>query len=200
MDGTTIPKKDIILNAAIKVFAEKGYHSSRTLDISNEAGVAYGSLYHYFRSKDDILISIFQERWSLLIAQVRKVREELTDPEEQLGRIIHYIFRSYEQNPDLLKVLIMDVPRLDKFYNPENWKLYNLFFLGVMDIFRDGQEKGVFAADISPIVASYIMHGAVDATVRQYVYNPEFNKEEFSLEEARDQIMEVLHKGFAKKG
>lgn len=200
MDEATIPKKDIILNAAIKVFAEKGYYSSRTLDISNEAGVAYGSLYHYFRSKDDILISIFQERWNLLIAKVKQAREELSEPEEQLGVVIDFIFRSYRQNPDLLKVLIMDVPRLDKFYNPENWKLYNQFFRGLTEIFRAGQEKGAFAADISPIMATYIMHGAVDATIRQYVYNPEFNKEEFPVEEARDQIMTVLRRGFSKQG
>jgi AcrR family transcriptional regulator len=200
MDEANIQKKDIILNAAIKVFAEKGYYSSRTLDISNEAGVAYGSLYHYFRSKDDILISIFQERWNLLIAKVKQATEELSEPEEQLGVVIDFIFRSYRQNPDLLKVLIMDVPRLDKFYNPENWKLYNQFFRGLTEIFRAGQEKGAFAADISPIMATYIMHGAVDATIRQYVYNPEFNKEEFPVEEARDQIMKVLRRGFSKQG
>jgi AcrR family transcriptional regulator len=200
MDEATTQKKDIILNAAIKVFAEKGYYSSRTLDISNEAGVAYGSLYHYFRSKDDILISIFQERWNLLIGKVQQAREQGAGPEEQLGMVIDFIFRSYRQNPDLLKVLIMDVPRLDKFYNPENWKLYNLFFRGLMEIFHEGQEKGVFAADVSPIMATYIMHGAVDATIRQYVYNPEFNKEEFPVEEARDQIMKVLRRGFSKKG
>jgi len=69
-----------------------------------------------------------------------------------------------------------------------------------MEIFHEGQEKGVFAADVSPIMATYIMHGAVDATIRQYVYNPEFNKEEFPVEEARDQIMKVLRRGFSKKG
>jgi len=103
MDEATTQKKDIILNAAIKVFAEKGYYSSRTLDISNEAGVAYGSLYHYFRSKDDILISIFQERWNLLIGRVQQAREEGAGPEQQLGMVIDFIFRSYRQNPDLLR-------------------------------------------------------------------------------------------------
>jgi AcrR family transcriptional regulator len=88
-------KREIILDAAIKVFAEKGYHSSRTTDISNEAGVAYGSLYHYFQSKDDILLSIFRERWQLLLDKVKKIREALTEPGEKILTIIDYIFRSY---------------------------------------------------------------------------------------------------------
>lgn len=192
-------KRDIILKAAIKVFAEKGYHSSRTIDISNEAGVAYGSLYHYFQSKDDILLSIFRERWQLLLNKVEKIRETLTEPGEKILTIIDYIFRSYQNNPAMMKVLIMDVPRHAQFYSPENWVLYNAFFKELENIFREGQERGVYVKNVSPLIASYAIYGAVDTTIRQYVYNPEFNDNEFPLEKAREQIVQILKEGFSER-
>ncbi len=191
------PKREIILKAAIKVFAEKGYHSSRTADISSEAGVAYGSLYHYFQSKDDILLSIFRERWQLLLDKVKKIRETLTEPGEMILTIIDYIFRSYQSDPGMMKVLIMDVPRHAQFYSPENWVLYNAFFKELAEIFREGQERGLYVNNVSPLIASYAIYGAVDTTIRQYVYNPEFNDDEFPLEKARGQIVQILKGGFA---
>ena len=195
MKEKNLPKRDIILNAAIRVFAEQGYHSCRTLDISNEAGVAYGSLYHYFKSKDDILLSIFRERWKLLLAQMDRMNEEIDDPEKRLIAIFDFIFRSYENYPDMMKVLIMDVPRLKQFYSPENQKLYNRFFTGLAEIFREGQERGIFSRQISPITASFVFNGAVDTTIRQYVYNPELNRAEHPVRDIKRQIVDLLKKG-----
>ena len=195
MNEKNLPKRDIILNAAIRVFAEQGYHSCRTLDISNEAGVAYGSLYHYFKSKDDILLSIFRERWKLLLDTMDRLNEEIDDPEKRLIAIFDYIFRSYESYPDMMKVLIMDVPRLKQFYSPENQKLYNRFFTGLAEIFREGQERGIFNRQISPITASFVFSGAVDTTIRQYVYNPELNRAEHPVRDIKRQIVDLLKKG-----
>jgi len=191
-------KRDIILEAAVRVFAQKGYYNSRTLDISTEAGVAYGSLYHYFSSKDEILLSIFRERWHVLLERMDQINQTVSDPSEKILGIIHFIFRSYQHNPDMMKVLIMDVPRHAQFYSPENWKIYNEFLKNLADIFREGQERGIYCRDISPLIASYIIYGAVDMTIRQYVYNPEFNHEEFPLERAKEQILQTLKQGFSK--
>lgn len=192
-------KRDIILNAAIKVFAEKGYHSSRTIDISTEAGVAYGSLYQYFQNKDDILLSIFRERWQFLLDKVKRVRDTLTEPGEKILKIIDYIFRSYQSNPAMMKVLIMDVPRHAQFYSTDNWILYNAFFKELANIFREGQERGIYVKNVSPLIASYAIYGAVDTTIRQYVYNPEFNADAFPLEKSREQIVNILKEGFATR-
>jgi TetR/AcrR family fatty acid metabolism transcriptional regulator len=194
------PKRDIILNAAIKVFAEKGYYSCRTLDISGEAGVAYGSLYQYFKSKEDILLSIFNENWDALLKRMEKINRTVSDPTEKLLAVFGFIFRSYQRNPNLMKVLIMDVPRLKQFYNPENWKNYNRFFTAIADIFREGQKKGLFRKDFSPLIGSFVIYGAMDMTIRQYVYNPDFNHEEFPVEKANNQIMGLLEQGFLNHG
>ncbi len=199
MKEKELAKRDIILNAAIKVFAEKGYYSCRTLDISGEAGVAYGSLYQYFKSKEDILLSIFNENWDALLKRMEKINQTISNPVERLLSVFGFIFRSYQRNPNLMKVLIMDLPRLKQFYNPENWKNYNRFFTGVADIFQEGQKKGIFRKDFSPLIASFVIYGAVDMTIRQYVYNPDFNHEEFPVEKANNQIMGLLEQGFLMK-
>jgi TetR/AcrR family fatty acid metabolism transcriptional regulator len=192
-------KRDIILNAAIRVFSRKGYPASRTADIATEAKVAYGSLYQYFQNKDDILLSIFRERWNILLRKVEKIVESSSGPGEEFSRIIDYLLASYQSNPALTKVLIMDVPRHDQFYSPENWLLYNRLFKLMATAFEKGQQKGYYPQHISPILASCAIYGAVDATIRQYVYNPEFNAEEFPIEEARKDIMNILRDGFAVK-
>jgi hypothetical protein len=102
------------------------------------------------------------------------------------------IFRGYHNKPDLMKVLVMDIPRLNQFYNVENQKLYHSFFINLAKFFLEGQIRGAFRADISPMIAAFVIYGAVDMTIRQYVYNPEFRYENFPLEEARSQIMKLL--------
>ena len=190
------PKREIILEAAVKVFADKGYYSCRTLDISSEAGVAYGSLYQYFKSKEDLLITIYRENWDALIKRMEKINQTIDDPTEKLLAVFNFIFRSYQRNPNLMKVIIMEVPRLKQIYTPENWEDYNRFLKGVADIFREGQKKGIYRKDFSPMVATFVIYGAVDITLRQYVYNPDFNPEEFPVEKANAQIMGLLEKGF----
>jgi TetR/AcrR family transcriptional regulator, fatty acid metabolism regulator protein len=190
------PKRDIILEAAIKVFADKGYYSCRTLDISSEAGVAYGSLYQYFKSKEDLLITIYRENWDALIKRMEKIKQTIDDPTEKLLAIFNFIFRSYQRNPNLMKVIILEVPRLKQIYTPENWEDYNRFLKGVANIFKEGQTRGIYRKDFSPMVATFVIYGAVDITLRQYVYNPDFNPEEFPVEKANAQIMGLLEKGF----
>ena len=195
MNKEGLSKRDIILNSAIKVIAEKGYYSCRTLDISGDAGVAYGSLYQYFKSKEEILLSIFRERWGFLIKQVEKVNKTITDPVDKLKAIFDYIFVSYELNPELMKVMIIDIPRVRQFYTKEDRKLYNRFFMGVEAIYVEGQDKGIFRSDVSPTIATFVIYGAVDATIRQYVYNPDFDNKKFPVAEASRQIMIYLNNG-----
>lgn len=193
------PKRDIILNAAIKVFAEKGYYSCRTLDISGEAGVAYGSLYQYFKSKEEILLSIFHENWDFLLKRMEEINRTVNDPFEKLLALFSFIFQRYQRYPNLMKVLIMELPRLKQFYSPENWMNYNRFLTGLADIFLEGQKKGIFRKAFSPLIAAFVIHGAVDMTIRQYVTNPDFNPEEFPVEKAKNQIMVLLEQGLLKK-
>lgn len=192
-------KRELILNAAIRVFAKRGYYPCRTLDISSEAGVAYGSLYSYFKSKDDILLSIFRDRWMRLLDRIDGLNRELEDPSRKIDEIFKYIFRSYDNYPEMMKVMIMEVPRLEQFYTPENQKLYNRFFQEIAKIIKEGQEKGVFSKEISPLVGSFTLAGAVDTVIRQYVFNPGFKKKKYPLEEVIGQTLNILKRGVLEK-
>jgi TetR/AcrR family fatty acid metabolism transcriptional regulator len=105
--AAAVDKRRAILEAAIRVFARQGYHATRVSDIADEAGVAYGLVYHYFRSKEAVMTELFTERWSLLLTAGEEVRAGSGTPREKLAAIAGFIFDSYRREPDLMKVIII---------------------------------------------------------------------------------------------
>src|SRR3954467_2448973 len=99
-------KRRQILDAAVKVFARQGFHACRVSDIADEAGVAYGLVYHYFSSKDQVLDTLFLERWDVLLATIRAVDASERPARDKLHAIAGFIVDSYEHDPDLMKVII----------------------------------------------------------------------------------------------
>jgi TetR/AcrR family fatty acid metabolism transcriptional regulator len=189
-------KRRLIIDSAVAVFARMGYYNSRVSDIVKKADVAYGLFYHYFPSKDDILVVIFQNAWGNLLTKLEKIDKAEGDPVEKIKASIKYIFDSYNRNPALMKVLIMDVPRLDRFYDEDNQRVYNQFFKKISKFVKEGQKKGVIAKSINPDVASYVVHGSVDAIIRQYVYNPDLNEKTLPTEKTVGQVTAILMDGF----
>src|SRR5215212_11103963 len=109
--GGGAEKRRIILDAAVKVFARQGFHSSRVSDIADEAGVAYGLVYHYFGSKDEVLDTLFLERWNLLLDAIREVDARDASARDKLEAITSFIVDSYRHDPDVMKVIIVEVTR-----------------------------------------------------------------------------------------
>src|SRR5690348_16421182 len=104
-------KRRQILDAAVKVFARQGFYACRVSDIADEAGVAYGLVYHYFSSKDEILDTLFLERWDVMLAAIAEADASHRAPREKLFAIAGFIFESYRHNPELMKVIIVEVTR-----------------------------------------------------------------------------------------
>ena len=104
-------KRRLLLDAAVRVFARKGYHAARVGDIAEEAGVAYGLLYHYFASKEELLRSVFRETWRALIVTIKSVEEGEDPPREQLRKVAEILLRSWRRDPDLVRVLVLEVTR-----------------------------------------------------------------------------------------
>jgi TetR/AcrR family fatty acid metabolism transcriptional regulator len=192
-------KKEIIRKAAVKIFAKRGYYQSRISDIAKEANVAHGLIYHYFSSKEDVLLYIFQSAWKALIEYILKIRVETKDPVQCLDSVIEYMFKNFKNNPGLMKIMVMDIPRCDKFYNSENQELYNSFFVNVSNIISEGQKINAIRSDISPMVAAYMLNGVVDSIIRKYVYNNYFESENLDLDEIISQASRVLMQGFYKQ-
>ena len=106
-----VDKRRAILDAAIRVFAREGYHATRVADIADEAGVAYGLVYHYFRSKEAVMTELFTERWSLLLAATDGLTRRSDHAREKLDGIAGFIIDSYRHDPELMKVIIVEVTR-----------------------------------------------------------------------------------------
>src|SRR5205823_2982510 len=104
-------KRRLILEAAVRVFARKGYHTCRVGDIAEEAGVAYGLVYHYFSSKEEILETIFRETWCELLEAVREVEESGESAGEQLRQVAALLLRAWRRDPELVRVLVREIAR-----------------------------------------------------------------------------------------
>src|SRR3977135_3266968 len=102
-------KRPVILDAPVKVFAHQGFHACRVSDIADEAGVAYGLVYHYFASKDEVLDTLFLERWNVMLEMIREGDARSIPVREKLEAIASFIVESYRHDPDLMKVIIVEV-------------------------------------------------------------------------------------------
>lgn len=158
-----------IADAAIAVFAEKGFHQARVSDIASRAGVADGTIYLYFRNKEDILLSIFEEKMDELIAGLRTALEGIDDPVERIRTFAVFHFGQVDRNQALAEVLQVELRLSNKFlkeYRPK--KLWD--YLGILeDIIRDGAATGAFRADVEPFLATWAIFGALDELGMQWV-------------------------------
>ena len=107
MKAAAVDKRRVILDAAVRVFARQGFHTCRVSDIADEAGVAYGLVYHYFQSKDEVLDTLFLERWGAMLAAIDEVDALPISAREKLAGIASFIVDSYRHDPDLMKVIIV---------------------------------------------------------------------------------------------
>lgn len=164
-------KRQVILDAAIKVFARTGYHGSRVSDIAREAGIAYGLVYHYFKNKEEILDTIFRERWGGFLEAVDAIADGTSATEDKLLSIAALILSAYRLREDWVKVLVFEIQRTSRFARPDQIKAVGRFFQTVARILREGQERGELRADVDPDVACYVFVGGLDIIVTSRVLN-----------------------------
>ncbi len=189
------PKHDRILDAAIEVFAEKGFHNARISDIAKRAGVADGTIYLYFRNKDDVLLSIFEEKMGVLIAGVHTALDGIDDPMERVRAFARYHFKQVEEHRALAEVLQIELRLSNKFlkeYRPEKlWEYLGIF----ATILREGQERGVIRAELNPFVMMWAFFGALDEIAIQWVLSKKPSK--FPLEATANSVADVFIRGMA---
>ena len=164
-----VDKRRQILDAAVRVFAREGFHSARVSDVADEAGVAYGLVYHYFDSKDEMLNELFSERWSLLLAAIEETDGE-TPARQRLARVAGFIVDSYRHDPELMKVIIVEVTRAANSFGrthlPEIRKAYDL----IAEIVAEGQAQGAFRDDIDPNFVSMSFYGAIEQLLSGWIF------------------------------
>jgi TetR/AcrR family fatty acid metabolism transcriptional regulator len=160
-------KRQLLLGAAVKVFAEKGYHAARVGDIAEEAGVAYGLLYHYFRSKDEVLETIFRTTWTNMIGTVESIAETGEPAREQLRKVTEVILRTWRRDPDLVRVLVREVTRSPQLQRQVDEIAAALGSL--QGIVERGQAAGEFRADVDSRLASVVWYGALEEILTGWV-------------------------------
>ncbi len=157
----------MLLEAAVRVFARRGYHDCRVGDITEEAGVAHGLLYHYFSSKEEVLEAVFRDAWTDVLYAFDAIEASDETPREQLGHVAAILLRSWRRNPDLVRVLVREVAR-----GPQvRTKVDELArALGTIErIVARGQREGVFRSDLDPGLAAWIFYGAIEEILAGWV-------------------------------
>lgn len=162
-------KRALILECAIRVFAAKGFHGARISDIAREADIAYGLVYHYFKNKDEILRTIFEERWSGFLEAVDEIARRDTTTEDRLVSIAALILSAHRVRPDWVKVLVLELQRSSRFAEPGQVRAVGRLFQSVARILRAGQQAGDLRADLDPDVAVYVFVGALEIVVTSLV-------------------------------
>jgi TetR/AcrR family fatty acid metabolism transcriptional regulator len=160
-------KRRQLLDAAVRVFARKGFYASRVGDIAEEAGVAHGLLYHYFKSKDQVLEAVFHENWSLLVARIESVEETDEPAADQLRHISAIVLRTWLHLPDVVRVVIQEFGR-----SPELGERIGELTLPIdalQRVITRGIENGEFRKDIDPTFAATVVYGSIDELLTGWV-------------------------------
>jgi TetR/AcrR family fatty acid metabolism transcriptional regulator len=163
-------RRRAILDAAVRVFARQGFHACRVSDIADEAGVAYGLLYHYFPSKEEVLNTLFLERWGVMLEMIREVDAEQIPVRAKLGTIASFIVDSYRHDPDLMKVIIVEVTRAANSFGQTHLGQIREAYRMIGLIVTKAQQEGIFKADIDAEFAAMTFYGAIEQVLTGWIF------------------------------
>jgi len=187
-----VDKRRLILDAAIRVFARQGFHHCRVSDVADEAGVAYGLVYHYFDSKEEILNELFLERWQIMLDAITEIdrRDEL-DAREKLHQVASFIIDSYRHEPDLMKVIIVEVTRAANSFGRLHLEKIREAYARIAEIVESARLEGVFKQDISAEFAAMCFYGAIEQLLSGWIFDLlPATEEEF--ERAKTLVVEAI--------
>jgi TetR/AcrR family fatty acid metabolism transcriptional regulator len=194
-------KRRAILHAAVRVFAEKGYHGCRIADVARAAGVAYGLVYHYFRNKEELLESVFAEQWAILINALKAVDVGPGTASEKIARIFAFVFDVYKTTPAAVRVLILEVTRTPHSLRAGSTReTFEVAVQTVADIIRGGQAGGELRADLDPVVAATAVLGALELSVSGIVVGLVPAVSEQHIERAKRVVSDVVLRGLRVGG
>ncbi len=182
-------KRQQLLGAAVRVFARKGFHASRVGDIAEEAGVAHGLLYHYFKSKNQVLEAVFHENWSILVARIESVEETDEPAADQIRHIAAIVLRTWLHLPDVVRVVIQEFGR-----SPELGERIGELTLPIDALRRviaRGIERGEFRKDIDPAFAATVVYGSIDELLTAWVLG-RLPSDEEAVARAEQTLVEVI--------
>ncbi len=188
-------KRERILRSATKIFARKGFYNAKISEIAREAGVADGTIYLYFKNKDEILITIFEESVGEIIRRFRKRLQEIPDPADQIREFSRLHLEIVKTNPDLASVLQLELRQSNRFIKEYAGTSLNDYLNIIGDIIQNGQKHNVFREDVHPGIAKRMLFGALDEISTLYVL---LKDRSFDFQKSAAQIASIFLYGIAK--
>lgn len=199
MSATAAPdRRRAILDAAVRVFARQGFHACRVSDIADEAGVAYGLVYHYFGSKDSVLDTLFLERWAVMLEMIAEIDATHASPRTKLEQIASFIIDSYDHDPDLMKVIIVEVTRAANSFGQTHLRQIEEAYRRIAAIVSRAQSDGIFKAEIDAEFAALTFYGAIEQVLTGWIFDllPRGQEE---LARAKKLIVETICGGLERE-
>lgn len=189
--------RERILEAAVEVFARRGFHGARVADIAEQAGIAYGLVYHHFRNKDDLLAAIFNERWGRHVDYLRELVEEDSSFRDKLTRLVHFWIETYRTEPHLITVLINEITRSYEFLESHDIETVLVAFESVERLIEQGRASGELRADVDARFAAYAVLGVAEMILSGYVMGTlkRDDRERYARDE--QQLVALLYEGLA---
>jgi TetR/AcrR family transcriptional regulator, fatty acid metabolism regulator protein len=191
-----VDRRRQILDAAVRVFARQGFHACRVSDIADEAGVAYGLVYHYFRSKEEVLDTLFTERWDILLQVIRDTDADDGSARDKLRTIAAFILDSYRHDPDLMKVIVVEVTRAANSFGLTHAERIREAYRLIGEVVAKAQEEGTFRADVTPRFAALAFYGIIEQVLTGWIFDPAAVPEA-EIEEAKDLVVAAIVDGLA---
>jgi len=189
-----IDKRRLILDAAITVFARQGFHRCRVSDVADEAGVAYGLVYHYFDSKEEILDTLFTERWQVMLDAIEAIDAQEVSARDKLYMVASFIIDSYSHEPALMKVIIVEVTRAANSFGRAHLEMIDRAYGMIAGIVEKAQADGSFKSDISPQFAAMCFYGAIEQLLSAWIFDL-MPQTEDEFERAKSLVVETICAG-----
>ena len=189
-------KPQLIIDAAVRVFARNGFYNSRVSDIAREAGIASGTIYLYFRTKDEILVTLFRETMAAFVAALRTEIGRERDPEAKIRRLVRRHFEVLEASPDMAEVVQVELRQGQKFFRGASAHEISAYFELIGSVLREGVAAGVFRHDLPVKIATKMLFGALDQMTTSWV----LGKRGYRLADAAEPVANIFLKGVTRDG
>ena len=189
-------KPQQIIDAAVRVFARNGFYNSRVSDIAREAGIASGTIYLYFKTKDEILVTLFREKMAAFVAALRAAIAREPDPEAKIRRLVHLHFEVLEADPDMAEVVQVELRQGQKFFRGASAHEISAYFELIGSVLQDGVASGMFRRDLPVKVATKMLFGAMDQMTTSWV----LGKRGYRLADAAEPVANIFLKGVTRDG
>jgi TetR/AcrR family transcriptional regulator, fatty acid metabolism regulator protein len=189
-------KPQQIIDAAVRVFARNGFYNSRVSDIAREAGIASGTIYLYFKTKDEILVTLFREKMAGFVSALRKEISGEADAPAKLRRLVRLHFETLEARPDLAEVVQLELRQGQKFFRGASAREISTYFDLIGSVLEEGVAAGLFRPELPVKVATKMLFGAMDQLTTSWV----LGKRGYRLADAAEPVANIFLRGVTRDG